>query len=309
MDSKLSKFWKLLFAVLILGMVTIWLSVFSTSENLKIVSCNVGQGDSTLIIHKSVEILIDGGPDNSVIDCLSKYIPFWDRTIEVVILTHPQSDHYTGLIAVMDRYKVGKILANSLNSGSQTYEMLKNRVLTRGVDVVNPTAGMFVRSGLIYLDILHPSKEFLAKNSSPNNLFISPFDNSSGVLGASDSSLDPNEFSIITLLTFGSFRFLFTGDAGSELLDSLATTLSENGINSINYIKIPHHGSKYSVSENIYDLMTTGIAVISVGKNSYGHPHGEVIKLLSDKAIKILRTDTDGDIVMETDGKRMWMEK
>ena len=305
----MSKLWKVTIFLLLLAALVIWLSVFSTSDNLKIISCNVGQGDSTLIINKSIEILIDGGPDNTVIDCLSKHIPFWDRTIEMVILTHPQSDHYTGLIAVTERYKVGKILANSLNAGSQTYELLKNRVLTRGVDVVNPVRGLRVMYNMIHIDILHPSKEFLAENLLHNNLTMGQFDNSSGVLGAYTTNLDPNEFSIVASLSFGSFKFLFTGDAGSELLDSLATTLSENGINSINYIKIPHHGSKYSVSENIYDLMTTGIAVISVGKNSYGHPHGEVIKLLSDKAIKILRTDTDGDIVMETDGKRMWMEK
>ena len=116
----MSKPWKVTIFLLLLAALVIWLSVFSTSDNLKIISCNVGQGDSTLIINKSIEILIDGGPDNTVIDCLSKYIPFWDRTIEMVILTHPQSDHYTGLIAVTERYKVGKILANSLNAGSQT---------------------------------------------------------------------------------------------------------------------------------------------------------------------------------------------
>jgi len=305
----MSKLWKVTIFLLLLAALVIWLSVFSTSDNLKIISCNVGQGDSTLIINKSIEILIDGGPDNTVIDCLSKHIPFWDRTIEMVILTHPQSDHYTGLIAVTERYKVGKILANSLNAGSQTYELLKNRVLTRGVDVVNPVRGLRVMYNMIHIDILHPSKEFLAENLLHNYLTMGQFDNSSGVLGAYTTNLDPNEFSIVASLSFGSFKFLFTGDAGSELLDSLATTLSENGINSINYIKIPHHGSRNSISEKMYDLVEGGIATISVGKNSYGHPAEEVIKLLSDKAIKILRTDTDGDIVIETDGERMWLEK
>ena len=305
----MSKPWKVTIFLLLLAALVIWLSVFSTSDNLKIISCNVGQGDSNLIINKSIEILIDGGPDNTVIDCLSKHIPFWDRTIEMVILTHPQSDHYTGLIAVTERYKVGKILANSLNAGSQTYELLKNRVLTGGVDVVNPVRGLRVMYNMIHIDILHPSKEFLAENLLHNNLTMGQFDNSSGVLGAYTTNLDPNEFSIVASLSFGSFKFLFTGDAGSELLDSLATTLSENGINSINYIKIPHHGSRNSISEKVYDLVEGGIATISVGKNSYGHPAGEVIKLLSDKAIKILRTDTDGDIVIETDGERMWLKK
>ncbi len=302
----MSRFWKLIIFILSLTAFAVWLAVFSTPKNLKVVTCNVGQGDASLIIYKDTEVLIDGGTDNKVLGCLSKYMPFWDRTIELVILTHPQSDHYTGLIGVIERYRVEKILANSLNNSSQTYGLLKNQVLARGIEVVNPVYGMVVRTRMIELDILHPSSEFLAANLSSDNSSTYQYNSTSGVLGASDSNLDTNQFSIVTLLKFGSFKFLFTGDIEGKILDSLGTTLDNLGDKPINYIKIPHHGGKGGISEKTYDLASSGIAVISVGKNSYGHPHEETLKILGEKDIKILRTDIDGDIIIMTDGKRMW---
>src|SRR3972149_1622979 len=130
----MNKSFKLLISLLIVLSLGIWMAVLSAPpKNLKVISCNVGQGDATLIIYKNIDILIDGGPDNKVLGCLSSYMPFWDREIEVIILTHPQADHYTGLISVIERYKVGNILANSLDSGNQSYEVLKKSILSHGV--------------------------------------------------------------------------------------------------------------------------------------------------------------------------------
>jgi competence protein ComEC len=99
--------------------IKIWFSVFSTSgKTLKVINCNVGHGEATLIIYRNFEILTDSGPDGTVLDCLSRYTPFWDRNIEAVKLTHPQPDHYTGLISVIERYEVNNILANSLDSST-----------------------------------------------------------------------------------------------------------------------------------------------------------------------------------------------
>ena len=294
--------------LLFLATVTIWLAVFATSDKtLKVINCNVGQGDATLIIYRSFEILIDGGPDNSVLDCLSRYIPFWDRDIEVVILTHPQADHFTGLTSVLERYEVKNILANSLDSSSQGYSLLKNLVLDKGIEVVNPSSSMTIRSEMIQLDILHPSKEFLETNYSSENVLANQVEISASVLGASDSKLDPNDFSIVTLLSYGSFRFLFTGDISTGIADVLASNLSEKGEKPVNYIKIPHHGSKSALSEILYDLDKGGIAVISVGKNSYGHPDKETLDALSGYGLRVLRTDIDGDIVTQTDGKKIWV--
>ena len=306
--SHMSGKWKFLLTFGLLTTLVVWLTVFSiSSSKFKIVACDVGQGDASLVVYKDFEILIDGGPGNRVLDCLSDHMPFWDRTLEIVILTHPQADHYTGLISVFERYKVEKFLANSLDAGSQTYSLLKNQVLDGGTEVVNATTGTGIRSGMIYLDIVHPSENFLAENLTYSNTDSMQNESETGVLGASDSTLDPNEFSITALLSFGSFNFLFTGDAGTEILDNLALTLQEKGINSVNYIKVPHHGSRYSISEKMYEILRGGVATISVGKNSYGHPHGETLKILDEKEIKTFRTDKDGDIVVITDGKRMWI--
>jgi len=305
----MNKSFKLLIIILILLSLGIWMAVLSAPpKNLKVISCNVGQGDATLIIYKNIDILIDGGPDNKVLGCLSSYMPFWDREIEVIILTHPQADHYTGLISVIERYKVGNILANSLDSGNQSYEVLKKSILSHGVDVVNPVAGMGIRYNMIYIDILHPTERFLAENLAIKEGDFAYLNTQPNVLGASDSKLDPNEFSIVALMRFGSFKFLFTGDTSARVLDTLGTTLSENGESSINYIKIPHHGSKTALSEEFYNSIDIDMAAIPVGRNSYGHPNEEILKLLKDKGIKVYRTDQDGDIVTVTDGKKMWVD-
>ena len=152
--------WKYLYLLLLLITATIWLAVLVYPDrNLKIIACDVGQGDGFLAIYGKTEILIDGGPNNNIVDCLSKYLPFWDRTIEIVLLTHPQKDHYMGLIEVFKRYKVKYFLANSLDSSSQEYSLLKSLVGGGTTNVINPTRGMSMRVGLIHLDILHPSDE------------------------------------------------------------------------------------------------------------------------------------------------------
>ena len=305
----MSRIWKLTLIVVLLITVIVWLLPFSTTDNLKVITCDVGQGDASLIVYKSTEILIDGGPDNSVLECLSKHLPFWDRTIEVVVLTHPQSDHYTGLIGVFSHYRVEKILANSLEVSNQQNGLLKNQVLGQGSEWVRPVSGMVVRSRTIQLDILYPSEEIFTRNFTPSDSDSSQNANFAEVLEAESTKVDPNDISVVSLVTFGSFKFLFTGDAGSNILDSLASSNVLISKKPINYIKVSHHGSKSALSEKLYALTDLGIAVISVGENSYGHPHQEVSNALSRFGLKVYRTDRVGDIVVETDGKKIWVVK
>jgi len=301
--------WKSTFILLLLTGIVVWLSVFSTAtNNINIISCNVGQGDASLVVYKSFEILIDGGPDNSVLECLSKYVPFWDREIEMVILTHPQQDHYKGLIAVLEHYKVRKFLANSLDSGSQDYSLLKSLAGSGSSEIINPVRGMTVRSEMIQLDILHPSAEFLEENLSGKNVVYKSINNTNGVLGTSESKTDPNDFSIVALLHFGSFKFLFTGDISKGILDNLASDSESMSGKPFNYIKIPHHGSRTALSESFYNLADPDIAVMSVGKNSYNLPNSEVINYFKGKNILLLRTDEMGDVVVKSDGKKIWID-
>jgi competence protein ComEC len=279
--------WKYIFITLILVLAMMIIAVFQLPDgNLHIIACNVGQGDAILITYGSTQILTDGGPDKSVLSCLGKYIPFWDRNIELVISTHPDADHSTGLVEVVKDYKVGQILINDLDPGTDVYRALKNAVATRGVTVINPVQGMVLGVGLIQLDVLHPSDEFKSQNSEIK----------SGVT---------NLFSIVYLLNYGQFTALMPGDIPPEVSDRLST-LSE--IEGLDYIKIPHHGSVNGLTENLLKVTMPKIAVISVGKNSWGFPRPEILDMLNKYGVKILRTDQMGDVEVVTDGTKSWIK-
>lgn len=266
---------------LILLTVFVWLIVFQVPDNnLHIISCNVGQGDAILVIQKNIQILTDGGPNKSVLDCLSRYMPFWDRKIELVILTHPDSDHATGLIDVIKRYNVETLLQNNLNTSTQVYKVLQNDVGSKGIKVINPSNDMSIRLDMIYLDILHPDKDFKSSKT--------------------------NDYSIVYLLKYNDFKAIFTGDISPEIGERIAMS---NKIGKVDYIKIPHHGSRNGLTENLLKALEPKIAVISAGKeNRYGHPHKEIIDMLNKYEVKIFRTDEIGDVQVETDGKKVWIK-
>ena len=298
--------WKYFFAVLVLIMIVVWLAVLTyPKKRLHLIACDVGQGDAVLITYGETQILIDGGPDRRVLDCLYKHMPFWDREIELIIVSHPQADHYSGVIEVLRRYSVGAYVSSGLDSSSQDYSLLRSVVGGSGIRVINPTSGMVIRLGMIYLDILHPSKEFLSANST--SLITRKGKN---VLGMYTSTRDPNEFSVVLILRLGEFDALFTGDIGPAISNSIAETIKVKGIKDVEYIKIPHHGSKNGVTKKLIDAVEPEIAVISVGaKNRYGHPHEEILKILGDRDIRIMRTDEMGDVEIISDGERFWLSR
>ena len=292
--------WKYIFGVLGLALAVIVLAIFKLPDTkLHLTVCDVGQGDAILATYENIQILVDGGPNNKVLDCLAEYIPLGDTELELVILTHPQEDHFGGLIEVFKRYKVDTFLANGLDSSTLAYKALKNAVGGSEAKVVNPKEGMELRLGKLYLDILAPSDELLigeALNADGN------------VLGAYTSSRDSNEFSIVALLRLGDFDALLTGDISPEISDIVAGKLEEKGSPSIEYFKVPHHGSKNGLTPELLEVAMPKIAVVSVGKNSYGHPSGEIIKMLEARSIKVLRTDEVGNVEVVTDGESYWLK-
>jgi competence protein ComEC len=289
--------WKYLFGVLVLMVATVWLAVIvSPDSKLHLIACDVGQGDAILATYRKTQVLIDGGPDRSVLTCLSEYMPFWDREIEVVILTHPEADHLTGLIEVFKRYRVKTLVATPLDASSQGYQVLKNIVGGSGTRVVNPTSGMVIRLGLLYLDIVYPAN----KNLGLTNPFIN-----NDVLGAFSSNQSPNDFSIVANLRLGEFDALLTGDIGPKVINDVLAT---GKIRDIDYIKIPHHGSKNGLTKELLEASVPEIAVISVGKNPWGHPHKEVLELLERYGLDIYRTDEHGNIEVVTNGKIWWVK-
>ena len=282
------KNWKYIFGLLFLVLSLVVIALFQLPDkNLHIIACNVGQGDAILIIYKNTQILTDGGPSKSVLTCLGKYMPFWDRNIELVISTHPDADHLTGLVDVVKNYKVEKLLINPVDPGTPVYEVLKKEVGGRGIPVIDPVESMSLRVGLIHLDILSPSENLKSQITNYKQG-------------------ETNIFSIIYLLTYGQFTAFMPGDAPPEVLDSIA---AKQSVGPVNYIKIPHHGSVNGLTKNLLKVLVPKIGVISVGKNMWGSPRPEILSMLKVYGVKIMRTDTEGDVEIITDGIKYWTKK
>ena len=282
------KIWNYIISLLILILAGVTIAIFQLPDNnLHIIACDVGQGDAILAIYKNTQILTDGGPDNKVVSCLGKYLPFWDRNIELVIATHPQKDHFSGLIEVVKRYKVDNILYSKLEVSSPGYKVLEKEVGSGGTNVIRPYTGQVLRIGLIQLDIL---------NSSDEQLPITNFQFSNIV----------NDMGIVTLLKYGQFKALFTADVENAISDKLSVIREIEGVQ---YIKVNHHGSKNGLSENLLKAFMPTLAVISNGRNNvYGHPHKEILGMLEKYKVKVLRTDQMGNVEVVTDGEKYWLK-
>ncbi len=274
----MSKLWKYVLGLLILMFITAVLAWWSLPDNnLHIIACDVGQGDGFLIQRGTTQVIVDGGPNRKILDCLGKYMPFWDRKVELVVLSHSHSDHYAGLIDVFEHYKVENFLSGGFEDSTPSFRVLENAVGGGEAEVLVSDVGNKLRIGLMYLDILF--------------------------VGQASENDDQNEASMIFNLKYGDFEALFTGDASP---DELGKVISNGGLEDVEYIKVPHHGSKNGLTSELLDIVKPEVAVISVGKNSWGHPHEEILKMLKDRNIKILRTDMDGNIEVVTNGSSFW---
>ncbi|MBI2621021.1 MAG: MBL fold metallo-hydrolase [Candidatus Levybacteria bacterium] len=269
-----------------IGLVILIFFVFSrfNDARLHIVICDVGQGDAIFIRTASqTDILIDGGPDKKVLDCLSRHMPFWDRTLDLVIMTHPDADHSTGLVDVVKRYKVNSFYTEEVPGRTQIFKLLETVLAEQKL------SAKFLYTG----DKFNDQNGFSMITLWPSTEAIESVDQNS-------TNLRLNELSVIVLVSYGDFRALLTGDAGSAVMDQIAGQAG-----SINILKVPHHGSKTGMSDEFLNLTDPEIAVISVGtKNRYGHPSPFSLGLLEKHRIKVLRTDLDGEIEIISDGLR-----
>lgn len=297
------KKWNYIFGILLLLLILVWSLVASESDkNMHLIACDVGQGDAILVTQGSTQILVDGGQGKRVVDCLSEYIPFSDRKIELVIVTHPQVDHFGGIIDVLDSYQVESIMIPNIISSSKEYQLLGKSITESQVRIIDPSKIEEISLGLIHLEIVHPDSAYFASNAS--DLVDLSAEN---VLGSMTTDNDPNDFSIVANLRLGEFDAIFTGDIGPAVIDDVIST---GELVDVEYIKVPHHGSKNGLTRELLESVSPEIAVISSGKdNRYGHPHKEIIDLLSEYGVKVLRTDELGSIEVVTDGEKYWIEK
>lgn len=288
-------YWKIAIGGLLLATILVWLAAFAVDfRTIKIIACDVGQGDAFLVVQGTTEILIDAGPDDKVVRCLDRYMPFWDRTIELAINSHPQLDHYGGFASIFENFSVKSMMISGLDSSSQKYRVLEKLIGGRGTKVLYAPDIPSMRLGLIYLDILHPTQNFINAHSEKN------FGTTSSNVSRFTSKEDPNIFSVTVVLSYKNFDALFTGDMDPIVSDLVSERLGDR---SIEYLKVPHHGSKNGMSEKLLTAVNPQVAVISVGKkNKYGHPNQEILDMLGKYDIKTLRTDELGDVVVESDG-------
>jgi competence protein ComEC len=270
-----------------LGALLLALTVATLPDGrLHVVALDIGQGDAILVTAPSgATMLIDGGPDpDLLLRRLGERMPWWQRQIDVMILTHPHEDHVAGLVAALERYRVRLILDAGRAYQNPTYprfgELARNEP---GGRLVAARAGQ--RIGLdpaTTLTLLYPTAADVA-----------------GPLPAGDI----NNASVVGLLRFGGFRGLLTGDAEAPVEEMLA----ERGLlGPVDLLKVGHHGSNSSSSPPLLDATRPGAALISVGVgNDYGHPHQVTLDhLRAIPGLRLHRTDLEGSIEVVSDGLR-----
>lgn len=226
-------------------------------------------------------MLVDGGgrSDDPKTDIIGPRVvePFLRREgvnkIDLVVLTHPHEDHVQGLVSVVRDFRVGMVLDPGIPQGSKAYQEFLETVQRRRVPYRRATRGQEIDFG----DGVH------ARVLNPGTIRL---------VGTED---DTNNNSVVLRITYGKSAILLTGDAGAEAETDIMASGASLGSD---VLKVCHHGSLTGTSDEWLDAVKPRIAVISVGKNSFGHPSKEVVQRLAGRGIKVYRTDRDGAITV-----------
>ncbi len=300
MKISLKKAFVILALVLLLANIAVWEMVFVQNRQsqggageLIVAFLDIGQGDSIFIqAPNGNQVLVDGGPTAKVLSQIGSLMPWYDKTLDMIVITNPDKDHIAGFVDVLRRYDVeyllepgteNKSLVNAEVHELATANGVKTLLARRGMEIVlDPSAG-------VLLTVLFPDRDV--------------------------SEEEPNDGSIVMRLTYGETEVMLTGDAPSSVekhLLSLQSQLSVSASSSSSLrlesdiLKIGHHGSKTSTAQEFVSAVSPQYAVISSGKeNKYGHPNPETLGTLSQFPLEVLRTDTLGTIVFQSDGKNL----
>ncbi|QSH39238.1 MBL fold metallo-hydrolase [Candidatus Kaiserbacteria bacterium] len=269
-----------LIGVLFVGVVSIWYPILSTESKriLTVSFLDVGQGDAIFIETPSGrQILVDGGKDNRVLHQLNDAMPFWDRSIDVVVATHPDADHIGGLIEVLKRYRVDTFVHSGVAHDTEENTALASLVAEKDVRSVLAKRGQVYDFGDgTTITILFPDRPV--------------------------SALESNAASIIAQVTFGKHSFLLTGDS-PKMIEEYLLSLGGDQLQST-VLKVGHHGSKTSSSPLFVGFVAPEYAVLSRGcDNRYGHPHEEVIAVLNSFEIATFDTCDDGRVTFTSNGQ------
>jgi competence protein ComEC len=269
-------------AALVCSCIGIWGAVAAATPPgvLTIAVMDVGQGDSIFIESPTgVQVVIDGGPDDSILTRLPTLMSAGDRTLDAVIETHPDADHIAGLVDLIARYQVKNFIEPGIPKDTLTAKRLEEEVDSEKIRRIIARRGMLLDlGGGAYMKVLFPD-----------------FD------AATIPQSKDNDGGIVVQLFYASTTALFMADVSSDVEDHLVAL--DGGALDSDFLKVGHHGSRTSTDDEFLDEVTPDVAVISVGKdNTYGHPTPETLGRLSAHHIKTLRTDQEGTIVFTSNG-------
>ncbi len=280
--------WVVIPLVIIAVLVWVAVAVAPESSKLSVSILDVGQGDSILITSPSGQhILIDGGPSPERV-CLElgRALPYWDRTIDLVVLTHPHTDHVTGLVEVLRRYEVKQVLYPDMDYEAIVYDEWLDLLGEKNIPCIWAQVGQVIDlGGGATLEVLNPPVEFLE---------------------GTESDIDNN--GVITRLKMGEVSFLLTADH----FEDAERYLTDRGMElRSTVLKVGHHGSSTSTCPEFLAAVNPEVAVISVGAdNPFGHPSEEVMARLTERLGegRVYLTAESGTITFTTDGKHLWVE-
>lgn len=274
-------YWKETVLVLLVSVsVVLWYVVINEDRKgiLTFAVLDVGQGDSLFIESPTgVQVLVDGGPGKNLMKEISKVLPWYDRRIDMLVVTNPDRDHYEGFIPLLDKYKVDVVLEPGTNNTNEAYKVLEDKIISKNIPKIIVERGEIVDLGAgAYLQILFPDRDI--------------------------SGLSPNDGSIVMRLVYGDTSVMLQGDSTARIEEYILSLDGEKLKSTI--LKAGHHGSKTSSIEAYVSAVSPDWAVISSGaNNSYGHPHKETIDTLTKLNIPALNTCNNGRIIFESDGK------
>lgn len=279
-------------ALFVLVNIFIWSAVARADSAgiLTVVFLNVGQGDAIYIESPNgSQMLVDGGPPSgALLRELGRVMPFWDRSLDVVLATHPDQDHVGGLPSVLARMRIDNVITSENTSDTGAYGAFEKAILEEHSHRILARAGekIILDDGVVF-EILFPNM--------------------------STSGWDTNTGSIVARLSYGDKSFVFTGDSPISVEKYLVSKLAQDGQNGKNgttlhssVLKLGHHGSRTSSSKVFLSAVDPEYAVISAGKdNRYGHPHKEVTDFLAELKIPSISTAEHGTIIIRTDGSNL----
>lgn len=264
--------------------VVIWATLAQASERrsgiLSVSFLDIGQGDSIYIeAPNGRQMIIDGGPNESLMSALPDVLQFGDKTIDVLVVTNPDADHYSGFLPLIDSYEIGAIVESGTTSDTALYNSFQDLISEKGTLHLEAYAGQRIildKENDVYLEILFPDRDV--------------------------ATWDSNDGSIVSRLVYGNTSVLLMGDS-TKLTEGIVVSGSD--LSGVDILKAGHHGSKTSTGFPLLQESKPSVVVISAGENNrYGHPDEETIENLNEMNIPYLVTMDEGTITFISDGEK-----